>query len=117
MYWSWKSITEEDVDEVELEPEDYFDLKRYERSYKGDRNAIKRYLYSAHAYAFLAFAYQLKNLNLPDPLERMHTRWLIDILDRREFIDIHNHLRSYYPEFATEVNRLLGIEHTEDSRK
>jgi hypothetical protein len=114
MYWSWKSITEEDIDEAELQPEAYFDKRRYESDYLGNREAVRRYLCTAHEYEYLAFAYQLRVLKLPDPLERMHTKWLIDLMGRKEFGDIHSHLRSYYPEFAAEVHRHRGIGQSAD---
>lgn len=108
MYWSWQPVTDDDVTEIELFPEEYFDSDVYQTDYQGNRDAIRKYLYVAHVYEYLAFAYGLVNTKIPDPMHHMHSLWLSDMLQREDFLQVHRHIGRYYPDFAKKVERLLN---------
>jgi hypothetical protein len=109
MYWSLDSIKDEEIDELHLVPDDYIDHDKYEKEYKSDKQALHKYLYFFQIYEYLGFQYKLKEFNLPDPLKYDWTlNWTIDLLEHKEFIDVHEYHKRFYEEFAKVIDSHLS---------
>ena len=115
MYWkTYEPVTEEDVQELHLYPDDYMDNDKYQKVYKDNPQKIRRYIGMLTLYEYLAFSYTLKTLHLPDPLGYKWTeRWTRDLLENDEFRDVHLYQKEYYPEFAVYIDRILATLHAE----
>jgi hypothetical protein len=108
MYWKTvEPVSDAAVKQLTLCPEDYMDRDFYEKHYKGDPDAIRKYIYILEIYEYLAFTYGLKRYELPDPLGYEWTEmWTKDLLAEREFIEVHQYHKRYYPYFAAYVDGL-----------
>ncbi len=109
MYWrTVEPVSDAAVKQLTLFPEDYMDRELYEKHYKADSDAIRKYIYIVQIYEYLAFTYGLKRYRLPDPLGYEWTEmWTKDLLGEREFIEVHRYHWRYYPYFASYVDALL----------
>jgi hypothetical protein len=110
MYWqTYEPVTQEEVQELHLYPDDYMDIIKYETVYKNDPIKIKRYIGLLSLYEYLAFSYTMKRLRLPDPLGYQWTEsWASDLLEYPEFKEVHEYHKEYYPEFAKYVDEVIG---------
>ena len=69
MYWkTYAPITDEEVEQVALIPEDWMDPKKFEEKYKDDKSALRRYVSLVRCYEYLALMSTMKKLEIPDPL-------------------------------------------------
>lgn len=109
MYWqTYEPVSDDEVQELHLIPEDYMDKLKYEVHYKKNPEAIRRYITMLALYEYLAFTYSLIKLKLPDPLGYDWTkRWAKDLLEYIEFLYVHEYHNEYYPEFAAYVDGVL----------
>lgn len=109
MYWKTvEPVSDGTLSQLALYPEDYMDRGVYESAYKGNPDALRRYVYMMQLYEYLAFTYSLKQYKLPDPLGYGWTeKWTRDLLAEKEFQDVHRYHGPYYPYFAAYVDRLL----------
>jgi len=118
MYWkTYEPVTDEHVREFNDYPEDYMHRQLYERSYKGHPEAIRRYIYMSMLYEYLAFTYGLKTLSIGDPLGYHWTRrWTRDLSAAKEFQDVHEQYRGYYPHYEAFVDQVLREEESTTER-
>ena len=89
-------------------PDHYMSIDLYESRYKNDPTALHRYLYYSRLYEYLAFRYAMTQLRLPDPIGTNLQQWIADIVDDREFVDVHNYSKWYHPRFGAYVESLLS---------
>jgi hypothetical protein len=110
MYWkTLDPVSEREIKELEVYPDDYIDRKVYDKSYKGKPDAIHKYIEMMKLYEYLAFSYALKQLRLPDPLGYHFTEmWAAELIAQKEFVDAHEYHKAYYPEFAKFVDQLIN---------
>ena len=111
MYWkTYDPVTDEEIREFHLLPDDYIDKEKYDTHYKNDPEATRKYISLLSLYEYLAFTYSLKKLKLPDPMGYNWTeRWAIDLLEYKEFIDVHEYHKNYYPEFGKFIDNILKV--------
>ena len=65
MYWkTYEPVSDDHIREFNDYPDDYMDTQVYESRYKGNTNAIRRYIYTSMLYEYLAFTYSLKTLSI-----------------------------------------------------
>lgn len=109
MYWKTvEPVSDESLKQVAVYPEDYVDREVYESTYKGNPDALRKYIFMLQLYEYLAFTYGLKQYHLPDPLGYEWTeRWARDLLAEQEFRDVHRYHGPYYPYFAAYIDRLM----------
>ncbi len=108
LYWeTYRPVTAEQVDEFKFYPEDYMELDLYEKRYKLDAAAIRRYIYMSELYEYLAFTHSLQSLDVPDPLgEHWVATWTRDLIESSEFLDVNEQYGEYYPVFKSFVERI-----------
>jgi hypothetical protein len=109
MYWkTYQPVSDEEVKEFHLLVEDYMDKIKYENNYKDNDEAIRKYITLLRLYEYLAFTYSLKRLKLPDPLGGEWTEhWIRDLFDYKEFLDVHEYHKYYYPEFRKFIDKAI----------
>jgi len=109
MYWKiLEPVSAGSLNQLALYPDDYMDRTLYESTYKGNSDAIRKYMYMLQIYEYLAFCYGLKQYKLPDPLGYEWTeRWTRELLSEKEFCEVHRYFAPYYPYFASYVDGLL----------
>jgi hypothetical protein len=107
MYWRlYDPVPEDLVEWMELVPEDFMPRKRYEAEYSGSPARMKKYVGLAKTYEYLAFAFTMREFG-PDPLGSDWTeRWVRDLLDEEQFVQINEHYADYYPDFSRHVREL-----------
>ncbi|MFI5354190.1 MAG: hypothetical protein ACHQX0_01140 [Desulfobaccales bacterium] len=109
MYWkTYDPISDAQIAEFELIPDDYIDIGKYEKDYKGKKDAIHKYLICLQLYEYLAFAFKLKEAKIIDPLGQWTEEWTYDLCEKKEFMDVHGYHKKYYPEFAKFIVRILN---------
>jgi hypothetical protein len=108
MYWrTYDPISKEQVEELDMNPEDYMPTEQYRGVYRDNPGAKRRYLMLTQKYEYLAFLFALRQLGIRDPLGRHWLdNWVQDLSAEREFMEVNSHYRSYYPRFARLVDRL-----------
>ena len=108
MYWkTYEPVSEGQIAEFHMNPEDYVEKNKYEAQYKDNEYAVRKYIGMAQLYEYLAFLYTLRQMRVPDPLgEHWLDTWVRSLLSNVEFRDVHEHYRQYYPAFARTVDRL-----------
>jgi len=109
MYWkTYEPVSDEQLKEFHLLVEDYMDIIKYEKNYKDNDDAIRKYLTLLRLYEYLAFTHSLKRLKLPDPLGGEWTEhWARDLLGYEEFVDVHEYHKDYYPEFKKFIDKAI----------
>jgi hypothetical protein len=91
--------------------DDYMDKSIYESKYKGDNDAIEKYLTLSSRYTYLAFTFKLIDSKLPVPFgPEFAEQWTRDLLKNAEFKDVHNYLKNYYPEIGKFIEKELKKE-------
>ena len=110
MYWKiWEPVSDAQVNELRLYPDDYLSKDKYESHYQNDDKALRKYIYMLNVYEYLAFSYATRRLSLPEPLGRKWTtRWLTDLVEENTFLEVHEYHKSFYPEIAAFIDRLLA---------
>jgi len=106
-YWQTvrTSVSDDEVRAFHTLRDDYIDSTTYAESYEGDEDRIRKYISLLNLYEYLAFAFSMRALRLPDPLGYAWTeRWAKDLLEHPEFLHVHEYHKKYYPEFATFVD-------------
>jgi hypothetical protein len=118
MYWRLYEPTPEGVLEwMQACPEDYMPIELFERKYKDNPSAQRKYVGMAQIYEFLVFSHRLKELKIPDPLGFEWTqRWTEDLASHEEFREINEHYRPYYPRFADFVDSLISKSPRQEAR-
>ena len=116
MYWkTYEPVSDADMEELRLVPDDYMNLQKYETTYKNNPTALRKYVSLLQTYEYLAFCFLLKRLQLPDPLGYAWTeKWATDLLEHKEFVDVHQHQKKYYPEFAEFIARAIRKRESQD---
>ncbi|HCX89823.1 MAG: hypothetical protein COW04_10145 [Deltaproteobacteria bacterium CG12_big_fil_rev_8_21_14_0_65_43_10] len=95
-----REITEGELEQVHLWPDNYMSQEVYEK-YKDNPKAMRKYLGALDLYIYLAFAYALKKLNLPDPIGYEWTeQWAAALLAHEEFREVHAYIKRFYPWFG-----------------
>lgn len=108
MYWkTYDPISDNQIKEFELIPDDYINIEKYENYYKGNKDAIHKYLIYLQLYEYLALAHKLYELGINDPLGHVTEKWTEDLLKINEFIDVHDYHKRFYPEFAKLIETYL----------
>ena len=109
MYWkTYEPVAEEEIKEVEIWPEDYFDKDKYDSYYKGNHDLVRKYIGMSKLYEFLAFTYALKQLKIRDTIGDHWTKlWTDQLSKQKQFLDVHESYRHYYPEFTKFVDTLI----------
>lgn len=110
MYWkTYEPISREEVEELKIYPKDYMNSQKYEKEYKNDDTAIRRYIGMSKLYEYLAFTYTLKQLKIPDPLGPSWLEiWTRELVNVKEFCDVHEHYRNYYPPFEKLIDEFIS---------
>lgn len=108
MYWkTYAPVTDEELEQVALIPEDWVDPKLFEEKYRDNKSALRRYITLLKIYEYLALMSTMKKLEIPDPLGYTWAEfWARDLSTNAEFLEINDWFRSYYPEFAGFVDSL-----------
>lgn len=114
-YWfTYKPITDADVETLRAYPEDFMTRDLYYERYAENTDAIKRYIAMSQIYEFLAFSYPIKGMKPDDPVgPAWIKKWTEDLLDSTEFIDVHKQYAGYYPPYEAMVNELLELKEHE----
>lgn len=111
MYWKTLApVSEEEIDTAELVPEDLMERGNYEQNYKGKdkREALRRYLWLARVYEYLAFTHKLNGLERADPLPPDWTElWTEALSKRSEFAEINAYFGRFYPDYAKLVSKKI----------
>ena len=105
-------VSDERIEELKIYPVDYMDVEVYEKQYKGNDEAIHKYIYMSDLYEYLAFSYAMPRAEIPsrESLEM----WTRDLCEEREFCEVHKHYSKHYPRFAKEVvEKLLNEKGTD----
>ncbi len=102
MYWKTLApITDAEIKLAELVPEDWMDPALYVKTYKGKPDDLRRYLWLARLYEFLAFTHKLKKLERADPLPADWTeQWTKDLVERREFREVDAYYGRFYKNYS-----------------
>lgn len=108
MYWkTYAPISDEEIDQVALIPEDWMNPARFQEKYRDDKPALRRYLSLVKCYEYLALMSTMKKLEVPDPLGYTWSElWAKDLSRNPEFLEINEWYRAYYPEFSDFVDSL-----------
>jgi hypothetical protein len=105
--WTYQAQTNADVEEFELFPEDYAEKSKYESYLKGNPTAIRRYIAMSKVYEYMAHTHALLGQKVPDPLGyHWIEQWAKDSAQHREFLDVHEYYKEYYPDFHAFVEAL-----------
>jgi hypothetical protein len=109
MYWkTYDPISKDEIREFKIYPENWMDKKIYHNKYKGRKKLIRKYLMFSKQYEYLAFSFRLITLKVPDSLGHDWTKkWLNDLLEKEEFLDVHEYYKEYYPELARYIDKRL----------
>jgi hypothetical protein len=109
-YWkTYQPVTDAQVAELRLYPEDYMDRELFRQRYARDEPAIRRYIYMSLLYEYLGFTHKLPALGVPDPLgAEWVRRWTNELLACAEFRDVHEQYRGYLPEYEGLVDELMA---------
>ena len=87
------------------------DQQKYHNIYKDNPDALRKYIGLLKLYEYLAFTYSLRKLNVLDPLGyEWPERWAKDLLRHHEFLEGHDHHKSYYPHFAEYIDKIIKAE-------
>ncbi|MEB3120418.1 MAG: hypothetical protein VKL41_04250, partial [Snowella sp.] len=104
---TYEPVSDEQVANFRLYPDDFMDRKMYEDRYSNDDGAIKRYIHMSQLYEYLAFTLKLRDIDIPDLLgPEWVKRWTEDLLPFPEFRDVHEQYRGYYPEYQDFVDEI-----------
>lgn len=108
-YWrTYGSVTSNEIKEAMLFPEDYMSREKFESYYQKNELALHKYIHLYHLYEYLAFNYLLKNIKYSDPLGNHWTRhWLDNLTDQKEFLDVHEYCKLFYPDFSKYVDEFF----------
>lgn len=109
MYWKmYEPISNKEVHDLKMFPEDWIEKSKYETDYKNKENAMKKYIRMSKIYEYLAFTFKLREQNLPDPLgEKWLENWLKGLVKEKEFKDVHLYYGNYYPDFKELVDYFI----------
>src|SRR5262249_11895189 len=113
MYWkTYEPIGDDQIRDFEQNPIDYMPYDLYESEYKEDKMKIRKYIMLAQLFEYLAFLFALQKLRISDPFGHECLRlWTSDLSAHREFIEIKNHYRRYYPDFCKYADKLSPSTH------
>lgn len=100
-------VRDEKVKELKLYPDDFMDIRLYEKKYKDKDEAIHKYLYMAELYEYLAFTHAMPMPEKPFLAPDFLKMWVTDLCQESEFEEVHEYYREYYPPFAEVVRKLL----------
>lgn len=116
MYCQTQSpITDSKLQEVDSFPDDYMDPNRYEEVYKHNPEKLRRYVYLAVWYEYLAFTFTMRGLSIPDPIGYEWTElWATELSMHDEFQEVNDWYRKYYPAFSGFVDKMI---HNQNSTK
>jgi hypothetical protein len=109
MYWKlYDPVSDAQIEEFKLYPEDYMTRERFDQFYKGQDVKIRKYIYFSMLYEYLAFTHILKDLKVPDPLgENWVDMYVAQLCQVSEFQDVHEEYRGYYPTFEKVVDHAI----------
>jgi hypothetical protein len=110
MYWrTYDPVTEDQISELKIYPRDYMDPKKYETFYKDKPESIKKYIMMMKLYDYLAFINGLRKEKLSDPLgNNWSNLWTSELIDEKEFMEIHNFHKIFYPDFAEYIDKIIS---------
>ena len=107
IYWkTYNPISDAQINEFELFPDDYIIIEKYENDYKGKKDAIHKYLICLQLYEYLAFAFKLKDAKIIDPMGQWTKEWARDLCDKKEFMDVHDYHKRFYPNFGKYIDEI-----------
>ncbi|HPO13320.1 MAG TPA: hypothetical protein PLI09_07735 [Candidatus Hydrogenedentes bacterium] len=110
MYWkTYEPATDEKMEDFKLYPKDYIDPLVYKQRYCGNDKAIKKYIYMSQLYEYLVFVHLLGELKIPDPIgHHWLVKWAEELVHSREFRDVHDYYKGYYPTFEKLIDNLIA---------
>jgi hypothetical protein len=108
MYWkTFSPISQEEIDQAALIPEDWMNPEEFWRKYHQDKSGLRRHMALVKCYEYLALMRSMRQLKLPDPLGyHWGDLWVKDLSSHPEFLQINDWYRVYYPDFASFVDSL-----------
>jgi hypothetical protein len=106
MYWkTYNPVTKEQVEDFHMHPDDWMSKINYENYKDGDKK-IKKYIAMAQLFEYLAFNFYGKKLGIKDPFGDNWLRlWTTDLTANKEFLEVKDYYRPYYPEFCDFVEK------------
>jgi len=109
MYWqTYSPVTDAHIAELRLAPDEYVPLEKYETEYSKSEAAIRKLIGMGMLYEYLAFLHTLRAMRVPDPLgQEWLAIWTADLAKHKEFRDVHEHWRDYYPAYAAFVDAIV----------
>jgi len=81
---------------------DHFDEETYRRVYEGKEKRCRSYLLMKRKYMYLVFQWFIR-----DEFGQAAHRWLTELVNYREFDDVHRAHAHYYNDFKHEVDKYL----------
>lgn len=103
MYWqTYDPITDEQVRELQMYPEDYMTRSLYETKYESNDEAIRMYIYMSQLYEYLGFSFMLEEKEVPYPVghHKFLKKWARALAASKEFQDVRRSHDEYYPALA-----------------
>ncbi|MFH0878524.1 MAG: hypothetical protein V2A34_02315 [Lentisphaerota bacterium] len=116
LYWkTYDPITEEQLQQFNDYPEDYFmNRQEYEEHYKGRTALARRHIQMSMLYEYMAFTYELKSLSIGDPLgQQWMKQWTCQLIQDGEFLKVHQYFRGFYPHYEAFVDHHMPEEHAD----
>ena len=87
MYWkTYTPVSDAQITEFELIPDDYNDIELYIKDYKGNKEAIHKYLFYLQLYEYLAFSFKLKEAKIIDPLGQWTEEWTRALCEKKNLL-------------------------------
>lgn len=109
LYWkTYEPVTEEQVQHLHANPEDYY-LKpeEYAERYRGNTARVKRLIQMSMLYEYMAFTHELESLKIGDPLGReWMERWTRQLISDEEFLTVHRNFHGFYPHYEKYVDQI-----------
>ena len=105
---AYQPISDDRVKTFHVHHEDHMPDEIYESKYKNDNEAARRYLFMAQLFVYLAFVFYSRKQGIRDPLGKQWlSLWALDLAVNKEFLELKDYYRPYYPAFSRYLDDLL----------
>ena len=97
------SLTADEVNAMMLHVADHFNIDVYKQRYEGNDKRVWSYLLMKRKYLYLVLSTSFRT-SKDDPAGSAPLTWLNELIEYREFLDVHASQAKYYPKFAALVD-------------
>lgn len=102
------AISEDQIKEVKLYPNEFMGMKAYLEKYKDDRDKTHKFIWMMQNYEYLAYCYLGYNELNSKQTGFNEEAWLDELIKVEEFIDVHKAQGVYYPKFKEHVDKRIA---------